>query len=150
MTSSLHSHPSISRRAVLRLLAAGGGSAFLAACGGTPSPNAGSSGASATAAPAVAPTPASTAAQAAAAPTAAPTAALGATQASAAPTTAAAAAPTSAPAASAGVTIQVATRGGTDGATMEKNAATYKDKFGVTVRHVSYGGQPEYWAKIRL
>ena len=143
-----------------RLLAAGGGlalSSVLAACGA--------------ATPTVAPTkPASEAAPAkpteapkpaAAAPTNTPAAAAAAPTSTAAAKPAeatkpaAAAEPTkpapaaAAPAAKPGQEIQVATRGGSDGETMEKTAARFLEKNGIKVTHVSYGGQPEYWAKVK-
>jgi multiple sugar transport system substrate-binding protein len=113
-----------------RLLAAGGGialSSILAACGQavTPTP--------APAKPAEAPKPAE-----ASKPTEAPK------PAAEAPKPAAAA-----PVAKPGQEIQVATRGGSDGETMEKTAARFLDKTGTKVTHVSYGGQPEYWAKVK-
>ena len=100
------------------------------------------------------------------APTTSPAAATSApaapTTAAAAPTTAAAAskpaaaptqnaAPTQAAPAvkSTGVEIQVSTRGGTDGDIMENSAKTFLQQTGISVKHVSYGPEPDYWAKVQ-
>jgi multiple sugar transport system substrate-binding protein len=76
-----------------------------------------------------------------------------ATSAAPAPTTAAAptaAAATVAPAVkSSGVEIQVSTRGGTDGDIMENSVKTFLQQTGITVKHVSYGPEPDYWAKVQ-
>jgi multiple sugar transport system substrate-binding protein len=81
------------------------------------------------------------------APAAAPTAASPPT---AAPTTApVSVATTAAPVASKGVEIEVATRGGTDGDIMENSVKTFLDQTGIKVKHVSYGPEPEYWAKVQ-
>ncbi|HEV8635780.1 MAG TPA: sugar ABC transporter substrate-binding protein [Chloroflexota bacterium] len=126
-----------------RLLAAGGGialSSILAACGQavTPTP--------APAKPAEAPKPAE-----ASKPTEAPKPAAEAPKPAAEPRPEGTPPPPApaAPVAKPGQEIQVATRGGSDGETMEKTAARFLDKTGTKVTHVSYGGQPEYWAKVK-
>jgi multiple sugar transport system substrate-binding protein len=151
---------SISRR---RLLAYAGGlaaTAALAACGGAASPTA------APAKPTEAPKPAD---KPAAAATTAP-AAGAATKPAAAATTAPAAGAATAPAAGAatkpagataapaaqpaasgkpGVEFQVATRGSGDGEVMEKTLGKFQQETGNKGTHVSYGGEPEYWAKVQ-
>lgn len=78
-----------------------------------------------------------------------------ATSAVPAPTTVAVAAPTTAAATvapavkSSGVEIQVSTRGGTDGDIMENSVKTFLQQTGITVKHVSYGPEPDYWAKVQ-
>jgi multiple sugar transport system substrate-binding protein len=64
------------------------------------------------------------------------------------------AANSTAPAAAAPVTpknveIQVATRGATDGEIMEKSVKTFFEQTGIGAKHVSYGPEPEYWAKVQ-
>jgi multiple sugar transport system substrate-binding protein len=53
-----------------------------------------------------------------------------------------------APAASGGE-IQIATRGGSDGEIMEKSVVDFGKETGITAKHVAYGGEPEYWAKVQ-
>src|SRR5215210_7790032 len=125
---------SVSRR---RLLAyAGGllGTAALAACGGAASPTA------APAKPTEAPKPA------AGAPTTAPAAGAATT-----PAAGATAAPAAQPAAAGkpGVEFQVATRGSGDGEIMEKTLVKFAQETGNKGTHLSYGGEPEYWAKVQ-
>lgn len=151
---------SISRR---RLLAYAGGmaaTAALAACG-APTPTA------APPKPTEAPKPAAPA-PAAAAPTTAPakpaeapkpaepTKPAAAPAATTAPAAAAAtkpagATPAAAPAAAGkpGVEFQVATRGALDGEIMEKTLVKFATATGNKGTHVSYGGEPEYWAKVQ-
>src|SRR5262249_14629465 len=145
-----------------RLLFAGGGLAVasvLAACGAATTPTAAPSKPSDTSAakPVDTPKPAAAGSEAPK-PTVAPTAAAAkpaeATKPSDASPTKPAAATKPAPAAAApaakpGQEIQVATRGGSDGEVMEKTAARFLEKNGIKVTHVSYGGQPEYWAKVK-
>ena len=47
------------------------------------------------------------------------------------------------------VEIQVSTRGGTDGEVMDNTARTFFEQTGIAVKHVSYGLEPEYWAKVQ-
>ena len=146
---------SLSRR---RLIAIGTGltaSAVLAACGAaatpTPAPAAAKPPAPA-AAPAAATAPA--AAPAATTAPAAPAAAAAATKPPEAAKPAEAAKPTVAPAAGPagakpGVEFQVATRGALDGEIMEKSLVKFNATTGNKGVHVSYGPQPEYWAKVQ-
>jgi multiple sugar transport system substrate-binding protein len=62
-----------------------------------------------------------------------------------APTTAAAAAPV----ASKNVEVEVATRGATDGEIMDNSVKMFFEQTGIKARHVSYGPEPEYWAKVQ-
>jgi multiple sugar transport system substrate-binding protein len=60
-----------------------------------------------------------------------------------------AAAPTVAPATSSGAELQVSTRGSTDGDIMEKSVVTFAQQTGIKFKHVSYGGEPDYWSKVQ-
>lgn len=78
----------------------------------------------------------------------------GTEQSGATPTTAAATKPTTAPAskppaAGKSVEIEVSTRGGSDGEIMENSAKQFLEDTGIQVKHVSYGDEPEYWAKVQ-
>jgi multiple sugar transport system substrate-binding protein len=83
--------------------------------------------------------------------TGAATPATGAATPAAAAKTTPAAAGTSGQAAPAtkGVTIEIATRGGSDGEIMEKSIVTFAQETGIQAKHVAYGGEPEYWAKVQ-
>jgi multiple sugar transport system substrate-binding protein len=118
----------LSRRHILGALAATGVIPALAACGGLAPA---SKPAEPTKPPA--PAPAATTAPAAAATTA----------------PAAAATPAQAAPAAKGVEIQVATRGGSDGEIMEKSVVDFAKETGIQAKHVAYGGEPEYWAKVQ-
>ncbi|HEY3111558.1 MAG TPA: hypothetical protein VGL23_22570, partial [Chloroflexota bacterium] len=62
------------------------------------------------------------------------------------------AAATTAPAAASGkpgAEFQVATRGSGDGEVMEKTLLKFQQESGNKGSHVSYGGEPEYWAKVQ-
>jgi multiple sugar transport system substrate-binding protein len=60
------------------------------------------------------------------------------------------AAATTAPAvASSGVELQVSTRGSTDGDIMEKSVVAFAAQTGIKFKHVSYGGEPDYWSKVQ-
>ena len=73
--------------------------------------------------------------------------------------TAAPAAPTSASAAvtpaaktstiKPGTKIQISSRGGTDGELLTKSAEDFAKETGIAAEHVSYGAEPEYWAKVQ-
>ena len=57
---------------------------------------------------------------------------------------------TTAPAvASSGVELQVSTRGATDGDIMEKSVVAFAAQTGIKFKHVSYGGEPDYWSKVQ-
>src|SRR5216684_9233663 len=56
---------------------------------------------------------------------------------------------TGAPVVNKNVEIGVATRGATDGDIMENSVKTFFEQSGITVKHVSYGPEPEYWAKVQ-
>ena len=43
----------------------------------------------------------------------------------------------------------MSTRGATDGDIMENSVKTFFDQTGITVKHVSYGPEPDYWAKVQ-
>lgn len=121
----------VSRRTALKLFGVAGGAAatsLLAACGGSSAP--------------------------AAAPTAGATAASGsapaATTAPAGATAAVPAAATPQPAVGKAATIQVVTRGGSDGQIMTTSAAAFtKQNPSIVVKAVSYGPEPEYWSKLQ-
>jgi multiple sugar transport system substrate-binding protein len=119
----------LSRRKLLQFGIGLGGVVLLAACAPAAST-------SPTAAPAQ---PTAAAAGAATTPTTA--AAGGATTPTAAP--AAAGAP-----ATNGAAITVSTRGAGDGDIMIKTAAAFTKSTGTKVTHVSYGPEPDYWAKV--
>ncbi len=146
---------SLSRRRLIAISTGLTASAVLAACGAsatsTPAPAAPVSTKPAGAAPA-----ATTAPGAATKP--APVTAVAKPAEVAKPTEAAkpaeAAKPTVAPAAGPagtkpGVEFQVATRGALDGEIMEKTLAKFATATGNKGTHVSYGPQPEYWAKVQ-
>jgi multiple sugar transport system substrate-binding protein len=64
--------------------------------------------------------------------------------------TSAPAAATTAPAvASSGAELQVSTRGGSDGDIMEKSIVAFGAQTGIKFKHVSYGGEPDYWSKVQ-
>src|SRR5262249_24538863 len=65
-----------------------------------------------------------------------------AANATAAPTTAAAVA-------SGGPELQVSTRGSTDGDIMEKSVVAFQQQTGIKIKHVSYGGEHDYWSKVQ-
>src|SRR5262249_59606650 len=69
------------------------------------------------------------------------------------PAGAAAAAPPPAQAApavaSSGAELQVSTRGSTDGDIMEKSVVAFAAQTGIKFKHVSYGGEPDYWSKVQ-
>lgn len=48
-----------------------------------------------------------------------------------------------------GVEITVATRGGSDGEIMEQSVKKFTEQTGIRAKHVAYGGEPEYWAKVQ-
>src|SRR5207253_1617774 len=92
----------------------------------------------AAAAPTTAPAAATTPAAGAAGPAAGATTSTGATPAAAAPA-----------AGKPGQEFQVATRGALDGDIMEKTLVKFGQETGNKGTHVSYGGEPEYWAKVQ-
>lgn len=134
----------LSRRGLLALLTAAGAVPVLQACSGlAPAAKPGESkpAAGATTAPAPTMAPAAGATKPAAGATTVPA---GATTAAGAATKPAQVAP-----AASGVEIQVATRGGSDGEIMEKSAAAFAQETGIKAKHVAYGNEPEYWAKVQ-
>ena len=147
MASSLRGR-TLNRRAFLGIGLAGVGLAalpLLQACGPAPAPTA-------TPEPpkpaAAAPTPTPAAKPAAPTPTpaakpAAPTA-TPAAKPTAAPTPAAKAAPIKP-----GTKIQVCTRPGTDAEIMTKSVVDFAKETGIEAEHVTYPGEPEYWAKVQ-
>jgi multiple sugar transport system substrate-binding protein len=69
--------------------------------------------------------------------------------AAAAAATATAPSQTAPPVASSGVELQVSTRGSTDGDIMEKSVVAFAAQTGIKFKHVSYGGEPDYWSKVQ-
>ena len=132
----------VSRRRMLGLIAGLGAVPVLQACAGFSSqPKDSGSGAT------TANTPAAGAAKPAAS---TPAAGAASTPAAGAASTPAAAAKTDTKApAKAGVEIQVATRGATDGEIMEKSVVDFARETGIGAKHVAYGAEPEYWAKVQ-
>ena len=87
--------------------------------------------------------------QAPPAPTPQPASATSAAPASSAPTPGPTTAPAAAPVVKSNVELQVSTRGSTDGDIMENSVKSFLDQTGITVKHVSYGAEPDYWAKVQ-
>src|SRR5262245_22617100 len=67
----------------------------------------------------------------------------------AAPAATSAPATTAAPVVSSGAELQVSTRGSTDGDIMEKSVVTFQQQTGIKFKHVSYGGERDYWSKVQ-
>jgi multiple sugar transport system substrate-binding protein len=118
---------------------------LLQSCAATPTPSPTQAPAPTTAPAATKPAAASTPAATAATPAAAKPTAAASTPAAAAASTPAAKPATIKP----GTKIQISSRGGTDGELLTKSAEDFAKETGIAAEHVSYGAEPEYWAKVQ-
>jgi multiple sugar transport system substrate-binding protein len=101
--------------------------------------------AAAPATPTTAPAQPTTAAK----PTTAPAAATPAAAATTAPAATGATPAAKGAAVKPGTKIQISSRGGTDGELLTKSAEDFAKATGIQAEHVSYGAEPEYWAKVQ-